>query len=210
MTGFLLLGSGLAFAAVIQPGPLQAFLLARAARDGWRRTLPAALSPLLSDGPIALLVLLVVGRLPEAGQRLLRAGGGVLLLVLAVSALRSLRKATEEKEPAGASSPRTLLEAAGVNLLNPNPWIAWALVMGPALLDAWRQRPAFAVALVGSFYGVMVAGLAAFVVLASSARLLPPRAHRALVAVSALLLAGLGAWQLVASAAGGGGAPSVR
>ncbi len=39
----VLLGSGFAFAAVIQPGPLQAFLLSRAVAAGWRRTLPAAL-----------------------------------------------------------------------------------------------------------------------------------------------------------------------
>jgi len=62
VTSHLLLGAGLAFAAVVQPGPLQAFLLARAAAHGWRRTLPAALSPVVSDGPIALLVILVLGR----------------------------------------------------------------------------------------------------------------------------------------------------
>ena len=196
---YLVLGGGLAFAAVLQPGPLQAFLLSRAAAAGWRRTIPAALSPLLSDGPIALIVLLAVGRLPETGQRVLRAGGGVLLLALAVSALWGLSKGTAAAAPSGRSAPRTLLEAATVNLLNPNPWIAWALVMGPALLAAWRESPSCAFALVGAFYGVMVTGLAAFIVVASSARLLPATAHRVLVAASALLLAALGAWQLVSS-----------
>ncbi len=131
MTSHLLLGAGLAFAAVVQPGPLQAFLLARAAAHGWRRT---------------------------------------------------------------------LLEAATVNLLNPNPWIAWALVLGPAVVPAWRQAPAFAAAFVAAFYGVMVTGLAAFVLLASGARLLPERARAALVAASALVLAALGLWQLAAGA----------
>lgn len=193
----LVLGGGLAFAAVLQPGPLQALLLSRAATEGWRRTIPAAFSPLLSDGPIALIVLLAVGRLPESAQLVLRAGGGVLLLALAVSAFRGLRKGAAAAAPAGRSAPRTLLEAATVNLLNPNPWIAWALVMGPALIAAWRESPACAFALVGTFYGVMVAGLAAFIVVASSARLLPPTAHRVLVTASALLLAALGAWQIV-------------
>lgn len=194
---YLVLGGGLAFAAVLQPGPLQAFLLSRAAAEGWRRTLPAAFSPLLSDGPIALIVLLVVGRLPETGQLVLRAAGGVLLLALALSTLRRLRQGAAATAPAGRSAPRTLLEAATVNLLNPNPWIAWALVMGPALIAAWRESPACAFVLVGAFYGVMVTGLAAFIVVASSARLLPPRAHRVLVATSALLLGALGAWQIV-------------
>lgn len=50
------LGSGLAFAAAVQPGPLQAFLVSRVVARGWRHTLPACIAPLLSDGPIALLL----------------------------------------------------------------------------------------------------------------------------------------------------------
>jgi threonine/homoserine/homoserine lactone efflux protein len=199
----LLLGGGLAFAAVIQPGPLQAFLLARATTEGWRRTLPAALSPVVSDGPIALLVLLVLGRLPASGQQGLRAAGGLLLLFLAGSTLRSLRAApAPNTAPAPRAAPTTLLQAATVNLLNPNPWIAWALVLGPAVVSAWKRSPAFAAAFVGAFYGVMVTGLAAFILLASGARLLPPRAQRALVTASALALAALGGWQLVEGARG--------
>jgi threonine/homoserine/homoserine lactone efflux protein len=76
---YLLIGGGFAFAAAIQPGPLQAFLLSSVAQKGWKRTLPASLSPLLSDGPIALLVLLVLNRVPETMGRVLQATGGVLL-----------------------------------------------------------------------------------------------------------------------------------
>jgi threonine/homoserine/homoserine lactone efflux protein len=61
-----------AFAAAVQPGPLQAFLLSRAAADGWKRTLPASLGPLLSDVLPALLALFAFGRLPAAAQPLLR------------------------------------------------------------------------------------------------------------------------------------------
>lgn len=201
MLPYVLLGGGLAFAAVLQPGPLQAFLLARAAADGWRRTLPAALSPMVSDGPIALLVILALGRLPAAGQQGLRAAGGALLLFLAATTLRSLRAApADAPAPAPGAAPRTLLQAAAVNLLNPNPWIAWSLVLGPAILSAWEKGTAAAAAFVTAFYGVMVAGLAAFILLASGARLLRPRARRTLVAASALVLAALGAWQLAAGA----------
>ena len=199
MLATLLLGSGLAFAAVVQPGPLQAFLLARAATDGWRRTLPAALSPVLSDGPIALLVILVLGRLSAPAQQGLRAAGGVLLLVLAWVTLRQLRAGpADAPAPERGAVPRTLLQAATVNLLNPNPWIAWALVLGPTVVSAWKAGPILAVAFLAAFYGVMVTGLSLFIFAASSARLLPPRARRALVALSAATLAALGAWQLLA------------
>jgi len=204
MLATLLLGSGLAFAAVVQPGPLQAFLLARAATDGWRRTLPAALSPVLSDGPIALLVILVLGRLSAPAQQGLRAAGGVLLLVLAWVTLRQLRAGpADAPAPGVGAGPRTLLQAATVNLLNPNPWIAWALVLGPTVVSAWKGGPMLAVAFLAAFYGVMVTGLSLFILAASSARLLPPRARRALVALSAATLAALGAWQLLAGLTSG-------
>ncbi len=198
MPGYLILGGGLAFAAVLQPGPLQAFLLARTVAAGWKRTLPAALSPVASDLPIALLVLLVLGRLPAPGQQTLRAAGGLLLLSLAWSTLRRLRSAPGAPHPAPDSAPRTLLQATTVNLLNPNPYLSWAFVLGPAAIRAWRENPLFAVALVTAFYGVMVAGLALFIFVAGTARFLRPGAQRALVLVSAVTLAVLGSYQLFA------------
>jgi len=56
----MLMGSGFPFAATIQPGPLQAFLLSSVARIGWRRTL---------------LALLVLNRMPEALGAALQAAG---------------------------------------------------------------------------------------------------------------------------------------
>src|SRR5512138_3000939 len=79
MLASILLGSSLAFAAAIQPGPLQAYLLSSTARHGWKRTLPAALAPLLSDAPIVLTSLFVLTRLPDVAEHVLQAAGGVLL-----------------------------------------------------------------------------------------------------------------------------------
>jgi threonine/homoserine/homoserine lactone efflux protein len=203
MLEYLLLGGGFAFAAVVQPGPLQAFLLARASNDGWRRTLPAAFAPVLSDGPIAALVLLALGQLPATGQRVLRGAGGILLLCLAWGALRGARTPPGHAGSARSSSPRTLMQATVVNLLNPSPYMGWALVMGPAAVAAWHQSTMHAVALVAAFYGVMVAGLVAFIVLASTARLLPPGGQRALALASAGVLAALGLYQFVASVGAG-------
>jgi len=200
MLQYLLFGAGLAFAAVIQPGPFQAFLLSRAVTAGWKRTIPAAFAPVLSDGPIALVTLLVLGRLPLTGQQLLRAAGGILLLYLAWSCVRQLRVPAASAEESHDSAPRTLLQATAVNLLNPNPYLAWALVLGPAVVTAWRTDHLYAAAIVASFYGTIVAGLAIFIVVAGgSARLLSPRVQRALVGVSAAILATLGVVQIVVS-----------
>jgi threonine/homoserine/homoserine lactone efflux protein len=194
----LALGGGFAFAAVIQPGPLQAYLLSQVAARGWRRTLPAALAPLLSDGPIALLVLLVLGQLSVGAQQLLRAAGGVLLLSLAWSAYRQWRRPSPAADEA-SGTPRTVAQAVLVNLLNPNPYLGWALVLGPNTVAAWHRSPADAVALIMAFYTVLVAGLAVFIVAAGSARFLGPAGQRLLVLLSAAALAALGVYLLAVS-----------
>ncbi len=196
----IVLGGGLAFAAAIQPGPFQAFLLSRIAATGWRRTLPACLAPLVSDGPIALVVLTVLGRLPPAFQHGLRAGGGLLLLYLAAVAFGQWRRPVEAA--AGGTAPRTFFEAVLVNVLNPNPYLGWAFVLGPSMLTAWHQRPAYGVALVVAFYVTLTATFAAFILLAGTARFLGPRGRRMLLAVSAILLAGLGIYLVVAGVRG--------
>ena len=196
MLELVLFGGGFAFAAAVQPGPLQAFLLSQVAEKGWRHTLPAALSPLLSDGPIALLVLLVLGRLPEGMGRVLQAAGGVLLLYLAFASYRSWRRLDGSSPPGSGATPRTLLQATAVNILNPNPYLGWSLVLGPAVLAAWRQSPAHAVVLIAAFYLTMVTSLAAIIVLLGTTRFLGPRGRRTLVLLSAIALAALGVWQL--------------
>lgn len=195
MMQYILLGGGFAFAAAIQPGPLQAFLLSRVAATGWKRTLPACLAPLLSDGPIAVLVLLVLGQLSPSVQQLLRAAGGVLLLYFAWAAFRQWRRPIDQSRD--GSAPRTLFQAALVNILNPNPYLGWALVLGPSAVSAWHEYPANAAALIVSFYGTMVVMLAAFIVLIGTARFLGPHGRHGLLAVSALVLALLGAYLLI-------------
>lgn len=200
----VLFASGYAFAAGVQPGPLQAFLLSRVARDGWRRTLPASLSPLLSDGPIALLALLVLGRLPQGAGRILQAAGGVLLLYFGVSALLPWKRqpGSAASLDDGAHAPRTLAQAALVNLLNPNPYLGWSLVLGPAVVSAWRASAAQAVAFVAAFYATMVVTLGLTILAFGATSLLTPGARRMLVLVSAIILGALGVHLLAAGLAG--------
>lgn len=182
----------------MQPGPYQTYLVSQALSHGWRRTLPAALAPLLSDAPIILLVLLVLSRVPRWLELGLRCAGGVFLLWLAWRAFdrwRHYRLASEEHAGA-ASGTRGLLAAAAVNLLNPNPWLGWSLVMGPLLLAAWRVGAADGLAVLVAFYGTMVAASAGIVVLFAGARRFGARVARGLVGVSAAGLACFAAWQL--------------
>ena len=196
MLEYILIGGGFAFAAAWQPGPLQAFLLSRIAAIGWRRTVPSALAPVISDGPIAVLILLVLNRLPDGMETILQAAGGVALLFLAGAAFREWRRNRNPESQEQGSAPRTLLQAVIVNTLNPGPWLGWSLIMGPLFLEAWQKSAGHAVALVAAFYITMVACLVLFILLLGTTSFLSPRGRHALHLVSALALAGLGMYRL--------------
>jgi threonine/homoserine/homoserine lactone efflux protein len=201
---YVVLGASYGFAAAVQPGPFQAYLVAETLVQGWRRTAPAALAPLVSDVPIVALVLVVLSRLPVLLLRALQVGGGVFLLYLAVGAARS---AYRYRPGAGAPARVTFAKAVVINLVNPNPYLGWGLVLGPMAVTAWRRDPRLAVGLVTAFYGALVLGTAAIVAVLAAARLLGPRVGRGLVAASALALGGFGLYQLWSGLAAGSGAP---
>lgn len=198
MREYLFVGCGFAVAAALQPGPLQAFLFSRAVRTGWVRTLPAAFAPIFSDFPIAALVLLVLVRVPQTVQAALQVAGGVLLLYLALGAYRDWsRESDAGNRDVSASAPRTLAQAIAINIFNPNPYLGWSLVLGPEAMKAWRQAPSFAVIFVVAFYTTMVAMIALSVIAFGATRFLGARVQRALVLVSAVLMASIGVVQLV-------------
>jgi threonine/homoserine/homoserine lactone efflux protein len=193
---YLLIGLTYGFAAAAQPGPLQTFFISRALAHGWLRTVPATCAPLISDGPIALLVLLILSGLPSWIEELLRVAGGLFLLYLAFSAFRSWRKGGLIKETGSRTAVENLFQAVAVNALNPAPYLGWSLVLGPLFLKGWREAPSSGVALLLGFYGSMIVSSAVIIALFASARSFGERLTRILLALSALALAALGIIQL--------------
>jgi threonine/homoserine/homoserine lactone efflux protein len=205
MPSYLLLGATYAFAAAVQPGPFQTYLISSTLTQGWRRSVPAVVAPILSDIPVISVVLLVLTQVPPVVLQLLRLVGGLFLLYLAARAFMAFRRYRAPTVGRPADTTRTVLEAAVVNLLNPNPYLSWSLVLGPLLLQAWREAPAHAVALLASFYGTMMASTAVILIPFAGARALGPRVGRAMVGLSVLALAAFGLFQISA-----GGSSLVR
>ncbi|MCJ7716830.1 MAG: LysE family transporter [Anaerolineales bacterium] len=197
MLRYLLIGTGYALSAGLQPGPLQAFFLARVTEDGWRRTLPAAFAPLISDGPIALIALLLLSYLPDGFRDFLQLAGGFLLLTFAWSSYNSWKNYREKEPEDSFSTPKTIFQAALVNILNPNPYLGWSLVMGPAVLAAWNEGPLFAVILLVSFYITMISISLILIALMGTTTLLGSTARRKLTLISALLLGALGVYFMI-------------
>ena len=192
MTALLLQGAALGLSAAMLPGPFQAFVVSEAAQRGWRRTLPVALAPLLSDGPMLVIVFFVLSRVPGDVLQAMRVAGGVFVGVLAYRALRALLRGLEDPRGYGG-----VWRGAVMNLLNPNPWLFWGLVGAPIALAAWRAAPPHALGFLVAFYTVMLAVTAGLIVVVGSAARLAGRVRRGLAALSALALAGFGVAQVV-------------
>ena len=193
---YLIQGIGYGFAAAVQPGPFQAYIISHTLNFGWRRTLPAAFAPLVSDGPIIALTLLVLSQVPGWFQRFLYVAGGLFILFLAFNAFKGWRDFDERGETNDQAGRQSLLKAAMMNVLSPGPYIFWSLVTGPILLAGWREAPANGLGLLAGFYLAMIISLGAIIVVFAMARQVGTRVNRALLGISALALFCFGLYQL--------------
>jgi threonine/homoserine/homoserine lactone efflux protein len=196
MWAYLIQGIGYGFAAALQPGPFQTYLISQTLSNGCRQTLPAALAPLISDGPIIILTLVVLSHVPGWFQRFLYIAGGLFILYLAYSAFIAWRNFDEAGVVTRSASRESAVRAAMMNALSPGPYIYWSLVTGPILLAGWRQTPVNGLGFLVSFYATIVLSLSATIVVFGTARQLGPKVNRVLLGVSAIALAGFGIFQL--------------
>lgn len=186
----------LGLSAAASPGPFQAYLLAQTLRSGWKRILPAALAPVLSDVPIITLILLALSQLPASFLRIIQFAGGIFLLYLAYGAYQSFRHFNELEANAAQTGSLNFFQAILVNGLSPGPYLFWGLVGAPILLDSWKTDPVFSLAFLLGFYAAIVGGNASLVVLFALARRFLGRLRRYLIGFTALALFGLGLYQL--------------
>jgi threonine/homoserine/homoserine lactone efflux protein len=193
---YILQGIGYGLAAAAQPGPFQTYLISQTLTQGWKRTLPAALAPLVSDGPIIALCILVLSQVPAWLQRFLYMAGGSFLIYLAYAAYKNWKTFDSSVPSVETGTQQSILKAALINTLNPNPYIFWSLVTGPILVTGWRETPAYGVGFMAGFYVTMILGFVAIITVFGSARQLGPKVNRALLGVSAIALLFFGLVQL--------------
>jgi threonine/homoserine/homoserine lactone efflux protein len=196
MLAYLLPGMAFGFAAAVTPGPLSMYLFSQAVSHGRRHALPIAFAPLLSDGPIAALILTVLSRVPDRLVHYLHLLGGFFILYLAFGAWKSWRDFRWEKEMRPQPGSNSLLKAVLVNWLNPNPYLGWSTILGPMVLKGWRDSAMNGAALILGFYLTMIATMIAMILLFAAAGTLGPRIRRSLIGLSSIALACLGLYML--------------
>jgi threonine/homoserine/homoserine lactone efflux protein len=196
MLTYLLQGLTLGVAATAQPGPFTSYLISQTLSHGWKRSWMAAFAPLLSDGPIIALTLLVLSQVPLWLQRGLNVAGGLFILYLAWGAFRQWRAFSGLQLAAAPTGSHSLLKAALINLVNPAPYIYWSLVMGPILLAGWRESPLVALSFLVAFYSILIGGLLAIMAVCGAARQMGEKLSRSLLGFSVLALVAFGLFQL--------------
>ncbi len=196
MLVYFLQGLTLGFSATATPGPFQAFLLAQTLKNGWQRTLPAALAPLVSDGPIIFLVFLVLTQTPAWFLNVLQLAGGLFILYIAGGIFSSLHSASEAPTISTETTRQNFFQAVLMNALSPGPYVFWSVIAGPIVLEGWRQSPSLGLIFMIGFYGALVGGNMTFVILFATTSQLGPKVSRILRVISVGVLVIFGFYQI--------------
>jgi threonine/homoserine/homoserine lactone efflux protein len=190
----LLQGISFATAPLLAFSPFKVFVFSQALQQGWRRSLPLALVPLLADIPVILLLWVALRQLPAWSVDLLRMTGGLFYVYLAYSVVRKARQPVRENVLANAPH-RTFGQAITAVWVSPQIYINWSIIGIPALLGYAAQSPWHMVAFLLGFYLLWVGGLALQIMLVGQAGKISPHANTYIVGIAAFLLVGFGLYQ---------------
>jgi threonine/homoserine/homoserine lactone efflux protein len=194
---YLLQGITLALYATIMPGPLQAFLISYVLKNGWKRTLPSAFAPIMTDGPILALILFLLTQTPQWFLDMLRIAGGLFILYLARGIFLTFRRSGPTLEPDEGAARKGFFSAIAINALNPNPYIFWSVVGGPIVLSGWRESATLGISFLAAFFCTFICGLAALIILFATAGKVDPKISWMLSTIAFIALLIFGLYQIV-------------
>jgi threonine/homoserine/homoserine lactone efflux protein len=195
----LLLGLTLGLSAGLSPGPLMTLVITTTLRDGLWHGLRVAAAPFVTDLPIILLSVFVLGLLPPWTLAIIGIVGGAYVIYLGWETVRSARQASGQilqgAPEATATGRQTLLRGAAVNALNPHPYLFWAAVGGPTLLAAFSQSLLQGALFLLGFYVTLIGSKVAVAALVhSQSRRFSAVWYQRILVLLGLLLIGLGLW----------------
>jgi len=183
----LLFGIVVGLAAGLSPGPLITLVVSETLKNGKKEGIEVAISPLISESPIILFVLLI---LSSVGGNFFVLGvisllGALFLIYLGLSNLRADVK--ESREPLGKDS--ALLRGITTNLLNPNTYMFWLTIGGPRILESAQVDISMAIFFVIGFYTMLVgSGTVVAVFVAKSKTLIKGKYYAHIIRVLGIVL----------------------
>ena len=147
---FVSAGVLLGLSSGLSPGPLLTLVLAQTLKHNRTEGIKVALSPLVTDFPIILITVLIMGRLAQSDifLAIISFAGGIFLAWLGTESVRT-REMSMDLQDSGSGS---LKKGIITNFLNPGPYLFWATVGTPLMLKASKTDLTSAILFIISFY----------------------------------------------------------
>jgi len=162
-------------AAGLSPGPLTTLVFSETLKNGKKEGIQVAISPLISESPIILFVLVVLSTL--AGNYIIIGAismlGACFLVYLGLSNLTT--NAKESKE--GLEKGNTLLRGITTNLLNPNAYMFWLTVGGPRIMEGVQVHISATILFILGFYMMLVGSKMAIAIVVDKSKTLVRTRH---------------------------------
>ncbi len=161
---FLIAGGIFGLAGGFSPGPTTTVVVSQTLRFGVMDGIKVAIAPALTDAPIILVAVLLVGQLAkfEFVLGVISLLGAAFLFYLAFESFRVRGIDIDET----AVEPRSIRKGFMANLLNPHPYLFWFVIGAPKLIAAaeisWMTAAAFIAGLYICLIGAKI--LVAFLV----------------------------------------------
>ena len=161
---FLAAGCIFGLAGGFSPGPTTTVVVSQTLRFGVLDGIKVAIAPALTDAPIILVAVLLVGQLArfEPILGIISILGAAFLLYLAFVSFRVRGIEIDETDVA----PRSISKGFVANLLNPHPYLFWFVIGAPKLIEAVEISWMTAVAFIAGLYVCLIGAkiLVAFLV----------------------------------------------
>jgi threonine/homoserine/homoserine lactone efflux protein len=166
----LLLGIVFGLAAGLSPGPLITLVVSETLKNGKKEGIEVAISPLISELPIILFVLVVLSSVAGSNivMGIVSLFGACFLTYLGFSNLKVNVK--ESKGSLGKGS--SLLRGITTNLLNPNSYMFWLTIGGPRILTSAQVDVSAATLFVVGFYMMLVGSKATVAIVVDKSKTL--------------------------------------
>ncbi|RAH15631.1 MAG: hypothetical protein CMB56_002095 [Methanobacteriota archaeon] len=153
-SALLLAAITLGFIEGIKPGPLMTVVISETMIHDWKAGLKVALVPLITDGPVILLsvILYEILTLNTLAQALIGFLGSIILIWLGIDCFKKSNKKFENTTVKSNSLRNGII----TNLSNPNMYLYWMLIGAPFLINAFNIDFSYPFIFVFAFFSAFI------------------------------------------------------
>jgi len=138
----------------VKPGPLMAVVISETMIHNWKSGLKVALVPLITDGPVILLSVILYELLTinAIAQAIIGFMGSLILIWLGIDCFKKSKIKFDESPKESHSFKKGII----TNLTNPNMYLYWVLIGAPFLLEAYSINISYPFLFIGGFFAAFI------------------------------------------------------